>query len=254
MGALVKTAFLRGRRRAPPPAPASPLSRDLWLEGNTGAKLAARWFPAASSKGVVVLAHPDKRLAKAWFERAGWVEFLHRHEYDVLTFDFPGYGASRGPATYYHEDVIAAAKLAEEWSGRLPVHVVGVSMGAFAAANASPRMPWVSSLVLESPYPNFNSWYAAGDDGASVRIMRTFDRLFPRSSHAIQADKNIAHAVPPRILVAVADEDEVTPPALSESIAKANPRVALHRIPGAKHLEPFAVSTEYREAVLKTFG
>ena len=55
-----------------------------------------------------------------------------------ITFDFTGYGESRGPATYYHEDLLAAARFAEHWAGGFPVHVVGVSMGAFAAANASP--------------------------------------------------------------------------------------------------------------------
>lgn len=252
MGALVKTAFLRGRRRAPPPAPAHLPSREVTFEGNTGATLAGRWFPAERPRGVVVLAHPDKRLAQAWFAKVGWVDFLHRHDYDVLTFDFPGYGASRGPATYYHEDVLAAARLAEEWSGRLPVHVVGVSMGAFATANAAHRMPRVTSIVLESPYPSFNAWYASG---VERRIMDAFDLAFPRSSRAIQADRNIAHAAVKRILMCVAEEDEVTRPALSDAVAVAAPpeRTTVLRVPKARHLEPFEVSAEYREAVLRAF-
>src|SRR5439155_19946345 len=44
VGALVKTAFLRDRRRAPPPAPA--IAREVTFEGNTGARIAARWFAA----------------------------------------------------------------------------------------------------------------------------------------------------------------------------------------------------------------
>ena len=250
-GALVKAAFLRGRRRAPPPAPPHLPSRDVAFEGNTGARLAGRWFPAERPRGVVVLAHPDKRLAKDWFVKAGWVDFLHAHGYDALTFDFPGYGASRGPATYYHEDVVAAARFAEEWSGRLPVHVVGVSMGAFAAANASPRLAWVRSLVLESPYPSFNAWYAGKPE---ARVMGLFDKAFPRSSRAIQADRNLARALPPRVLVALAEADEVTPPALSEAVAAALPRAEVLRVAGARHLELFGQSDAYREAALRTLG
>lgn len=249
VGALVKTAFLRGRRRAPPPPPDHLPSRDVTFEGNTGARIAGRWFPAERPKGAVVLAHPDKRLAKDWFVKAGWVDFLHQNGYDALTFDFPGYGASRGPATYYHEDVLAAARFAEAWSGRLPVHVVGVSMGAFAAANASPRLTWVKSLVLESPYPSFNAWYAGKPE---ARVMDAFDKAFPRSSRAIQADRNIAHAAPRRVLVALAEEDEVTPPALSEAVARALPRAEVVRVKGARHLELFERAPEYREAVLRT--
>lgn len=255
VGALVKTAFLRDRRRAPPAPPAHLPSRDVTLEGNTGASLAARWFPAASdrkARGAVVLAHPDKRLAKDWFVKNGQVEFLHRHGFDVLAFDFPGYGGSRGPATYYHEDVLAAARLAKEWSGFLPVHVWGVSMGAFATANASPRLDGVASIVLESPYPTFNAWYAGKPE---ARMMAWFDRAFPRSSAAIQAHRNISRAAPPRVLVAIAEEDEVTPPALSDAVAVAAPpeRTTVLRVPKARHLEPFESSSAYREAVLRTF-
>jgi len=127
VGALVKTAFLRDRRRAPPPAPA--IAREVTFEGNTGARIAARWFAAEKPKGAVVLAHPDKRLAKAWFEREGHIQWLQENGFDVLTFDFPGYGASRGPATYYHEDVLAAFRFARDWSGHAPGARVGRQHG-----------------------------------------------------------------------------------------------------------------------------
>lgn len=250
VGALVKTAFLRGRRRAPPPAALPIAAREVSFEGNTGAHIAARWFPAEKPRGAVVLAHPDKRLAKAWFEREGHVAWLHENGYDVLTFDFPGYGASRGPATYYHEDVLAAFRFAREWSGMLPVHVWGVSMGAFAAANASPHLDGCGALVLESPYPNFNSWYG---DRKEARIMQAFDKWFPRSSRAIQADKNVADAAARRILVALATEDEITPVHLSERVASAAPaeRTTLVRVAG-KHFAPFG-DTSFRASLLDLF-
>ena len=250
VGALVKTAFLRDRRRAPPPA-ALPFAREVRFEGNTGARIAARWFPAVQPKGAVVLAHPDKRLAKAWFEREGHVAWLHEHGYDVLTFDFPGYGASRGPATYYHEDVLAAFRFARDWSGMLPVHVWGVSMGAFAAANASPHLDGCGALVLESPYPNFNSWYG---DRKEARVMQAFDKWFPRSSRAIQADKNVADAAARRILVALAEEDEITPVALSERVANAAPqdKTQVVRVAG-KHFAPFK-DEGFRARVLNTIA
>lgn len=251
VGSLVKAVMLRDRRRPPAPAPEHIASRDVTLDGNTGAQLSARWFPAGRSKGVVVLAHPDKRAAKHWFVKSGWVDFLHQHDYDVLTFDFTGYGASRGPATYYHEDLLAAARLAQDWSGFLPVHVVGVSMGAFAAANASPKLSFAKSLTLESPYPSFNAWYPRGFQKS---FMNGFDRAFPASSRAIQADRNIANAAPERILVALAEQDEVTRPELSEAIFHAAPaeRSRLVRLKG-KHFS--AIDDEaFREALLKTLG
>lgn len=246
-GAFVKTAFLRDRRGGPwtPDLPHTPVS----FEGNTGARLAGHWFAAEKPRGAVVLAHPDRRYGKHWFVKEGYVPFLLENGYDVLTFDFTGYGESRGPATYYHEDVLAAARLAEHWGGRLPVHVVGVSMGAFAAANASPRLDFVRSLVLESPYPSFNAWYGKGP---MLHAMRAFDAAFPRTSAAIQADRNIARAAPKRVLVAWSPRDEVTPPHLSERIADAAPHAERLQV-DAPHLG-FLQDARYREALLSVLG
>jgi len=246
-GAFVKAAFLRGRRGGPW-VPDIPHTR-VGFEGNTGARLVGHWFAARDAKGAVVLAHPDRRYGKHWFVKEGYVAFLVENGFDVLTFDFTGYGESRGPATYYHEDVVAAARVAEHWGGRLPVHVVGVSMGAFAAANASPRLDFVRSLALESPYPTFNSWYG---DGPMLHAMRLFDRAFPRSSAAIQADRNLARAVPSRILVAWSPSDEVTPPALSRRMAEVAPHAQRLEV-DAPHLA-FLKDARYREALLAHLG
>ena len=251
-GALVKTVFLRDRRGGPWVPPGHLVHAPVSFEGNTGARVAGHWFPHERPRGAVVLAHPDRRYGKHWFVKAGWVDFLHENGYEVLTFDFPGYGESHGPATYYHEDVLAAARFAREWSGLLPVSVVGVSMGAFAAANASPRLDFVHALVLESPYPNFNAWYGRGPYALA---MRAFDRAFPRTSAAIQADRHVAQAQARRLLVAYSEADDVTPPALSEAVARAAPadRTRVLRLKDARHLALFE-DEAYRQAVLETLA
>lgn len=252
VGRIVRTFFSRAKPGGPWLPPADLKWEPLAFEGNTGARLAGRWFPADAPRGVVVLVHPDRRYGKHWFERTGWVRFLHEAGYDVLTFDLAGYGESVGPATYYHEDVLAAVEVARRWSGGLPIHLVGVSLGAFAVANASPRLAGVRSLVLESPYPSFNAWYGRGPARWG---MDAFDRLFPRTSRAIRADKNVARTEVPRILVALAEDDELTAPALTEAVARAAPAGAtrLVRVPGA-HLAPFETSEAYRRAILETFA
>ncbi|HVM45636.1 MAG TPA: hypothetical protein VM582_06845 [Candidatus Thermoplasmatota archaeon] len=128
--------------------------------------------------------------------------------------------------------------------------MVGVSYGAFALANAAPQLPWVRSIALESPYPNFNAWYPGGVQRAAIEL---FDRAFPRSARYAQADRNIARALPERILVCLAEDDDVTPPDLTAAVARAAPqgRTTLVRVPRAKHLEPFAKSEEYRRALLR---
>jgi hypothetical protein len=84
--------------------------------------------------------------------------------------------------------------------------------------------------------------------------MEAFDRWFPRSSRAIQADKNVADAAARRVLVAIATEDEITAPALSERVAAAAPqaRTSVVRIAG-KHFAPFR-DDGFRRTLLQTLN
>ncbi|HVL46984.1 MAG TPA: alpha/beta fold hydrolase [Candidatus Thermoplasmatota archaeon] len=252
VGLFAKAVFVRGRRRTPPEKPKHPPSQEVVIEGDVGQRLVARWFPVERPRGVVVLAHPDTRWAKDWFVQRGWIDFIHEAGLEALAFDFTGYGASEGPATYPLDDVLAATRFAQAGSGFLPVHVVGVSYGACAVANAAPRLSGVKSIVLESPFPNLNIWFR---DRLRRLAMDVFDRAFPKTSRFAQADENIAHALPERILFCLAEEDETTPPALTEAVARRAPqeRTTLLRVPGASHLEPFTTSEEYRQALLKTW-
>lgn len=248
VGAFVRRVFWGNRRGKPWPVPPHLQHDAVRFAGNSGATLAGRYFPHPVPKGVVVLAHPDRRYGQHWFVREGWVEFLLLHGYDVLTFDFAPFGSSRGGSTYLHEDVRGAVDFARRWSGDLPVHVIGLSIGAFAAVNASPRLD-VASLVLESPYPTFNAWYGKG---WGRWAMAAFDALFPRTAAVIQAHENIAHARAPRILVAASSDDDVTPVGLSRAVFERAPAQARWlEVPGAAHLGLFA-HPAYREAILDT--
>lgn len=252
MGAIVKTLFHRGRKGARWSASPALAPRAVEIPSFDGATLSGTWFACGSPRGAVLLAHPDRRYGQHWFVREGWVHLLRAHGYEALTFDFPGYGGSRGPPTYHHEHVLAAARVAHEHAGGLPLHAVGLSLGAFAIANAAPRLD-AESLVLESPYPSFNAWYGRG---AAKWAMDFFDGVFPRTSASIQADRNLARARARRILVALAEEDEVTAPRLTEAMVERLPpgRARLVRVPGARHLEPFAASAGYRAAILATLA
>lgn len=248
VGAFVRRAFWGSRRGKSWEIPAHLQHDDVRFPGNSGAILAGRYFPHPAPKGVVVLAHPDRRYGQHWFVREGWVEWLLRNGYEVLTFDFAPFGASRGGSTYLHEDVLGAVAFARRWSGGQPVHVVGLSIGAFAATNASPFLD-VESLVLESPYPTFNVWYGRG---WGKWAMEAFDLLFPRTAAVIQAHENIARAKAPRILVAAVPGDEVTPARLSRVVFDAAPRRARWvEVPGVQHLGLFA-DEGYRATILAT--
>lgn len=249
---LVKTMVRNVLGWKPPPRTQPILTNLPWeaftFQGNTGAQIAARWFAAPDARGTVILAHPDRRAGQQWFLPKGYIEFLRDAHYNVMTFDFAGYGDSRGGSTYLVEDVIAAYQAARTRTD-LPVHVLGVSIGAFQAANASPYMSGLGALILESPFPTFNAWYGRGWGRLSMSV---FDVLFPKTSALIQANKNVAYAQAKRILIVGADGDRVTPIRLSEAVmAEAPPsRSEFLRLNGYDHLSLFERSDEYRQRIL----
>lgn len=254
VGSFVRATLFRRRHSKPRAVPPHLQHEELRFIGNSGAKLVGRFFSQPAPAGVVVLAHPDRRYAQHWFVKTGWIDWLLANGYSVLTFDFTNYGGSHGGSTYLFEDLIAASHLAREKQPGTPVHVIGLSLGAFSAANAGPELDFVESMVLESPYPSFNSWYEGDGHRIGKGAMKLFDKLWPRTARLIQADQRIGQAHAKRILVAASRSDEVTGSELSRRVfLGAKPGMATwFEVDGVEHLGLFEASQAYREAVLAT--
>lgn len=254
VGAIGRNVFFRDRRGGPWPLPPDLRAEAVEIAGNTGARLPGRLFLLDDRPvhGMVVLVHPDRRYAQHWFVREGIVPWLLAHGLECLTFDLAAYGSARGGSTYMTEDVVAAARLAADESGGLPVHLWGQSLGAFLAANAAKDVPDLGALVLESPYPDYVSW--AGDRPRAW-LSRAWYRTFPRSAETIDLAANLPRARARRVLVAASAADVVTPPALSRRAAEHGPpgRTRYLEVANAPHLALFG-EPSYREALLDAFG
>lgn len=252
VGLIVRRFWLGDRRGGPWDPPPELEWDDVVFPGNTGARLTGRYFKSQVPRGVVVAVHPDKRYAGHWFVRTGWVHRLTQVGLDVLTFDLTGYGGSHGPSTYYAEDVHCAIRFAAERAGEVPVHVFGVSVGAYAAAIAAPWMDGVEGLVLESPYPDTTAWYGGG---IGAFASRTFNTAFRKTAQYLQADQRIRDASANKILVVASTDDTVTPHHLSRRVAQSAPagRTRYLEVTGFPHLG-LHDSADYRQAMLRTFS
>jgi alpha-beta hydrolase superfamily lysophospholipase len=104
-------------------------------------------------RGVVILQHGIRGDRTAMVPRA---QFLSKAGYAVLLFDFQAHGESLGKnITLGHlesRDSQAAVKYVKSRFPGKPVGVIGVSLGAAAAALADPPLD-VQALVLEMMYP-----------------------------------------------------------------------------------------------------
>ncbi len=220
----------------------------LAFESGSGARIAALYAPAAvARKGVVVCAHPLRRDAKGFFLSTGRADVLRRHGYDVLLFDFNGFGESSSGDFRYVRDLLAAAAVARERAGGLPVHALAACFGAVWTLGAAALDDTFSRIVLEAPLSSMRDYLAA--DPLGKLVFELAWRLFPgAAAHAdpLAAAAKIAGA--PRLLFITGEDDLVAPPAMAERLRAACGlplgEDTLWRVAGAAHLRAFEAAPE----------
>ncbi|MEM7467556.1 MAG: alpha/beta fold hydrolase [Pseudomonadota bacterium] len=139
------------------PAPSKPtLPKDLPIgsfdiQSKSGSTIAGWHISAKNPKGLVLLFHGIRSSRSSMIERA---RMFYQHQYSVMMIDFQAHGESSGSAiTVGHlerYDVIATVKHARTIEPRIPIVVLGVSMGGASALFASPLN--IDAMILESVY------------------------------------------------------------------------------------------------------
>lgn len=174
----------------------------------------------APGAGTVVLAHPDRRYGGHWFVREGWIEALQERGLGVVWFDQPGYGRGNGGSPFLYENVAAACLRAQRLDAG-PVRLIGISLGAFAAAIAAAHVP-LAAVVLESPYPTFGDWYRGRGWSIERAAIGAWSLAFGKSMPAVDAGHLFSTTRMPA-LVAWSRSDETTAAALSRALADVRP-------------------------------
>lgn len=157
----------------------------------------------------VVLAHGGRFTKESWQPQA---EMLVRAGFEVLAFDFRGFGKSHGPGDTdmdtapMHLDVLAAVRYLRK-NGAKTVSVVGGSFGGSAAADASSasRQGEIDRLILlaadgngpaeriKSPLLIIVARDDANDDGPRLPHIRAWFDKAPEPKRLIVLDGS-AHA------------------------------------------------------------
>jgi len=188
------------------------------IASGSGATLAGAFACAhGRSKGVVVCAHPMRRSAKGYFLASGRAEMLRRNGYDVLLFDFNGFGESPHGNFNYPLDVLAAGEFAREIAGGLPVNVLAASFGAGWTLCAATRAHPFDSIVLECPFTTPQEFYARYPFGRMA--LDALWQCFPktrRSMVPLEAAERLSGT--PRVFFIGCLADVTTAPAMTRRL------------------------------------
>jgi pimeloyl-ACP methyl ester carboxylesterase len=229
----------------------------LRIASRSGASLACLYGAGSGERqGVVVCAHPLRRDAKGFFLSNGRAAMLRRNGYDVLLFDFNGFGASTHGDFKYVEDVLAAGDYARSRAATLPVHVLAICFGAVWTLCAAAHDHPFDGIVVEAPLTSLHEYYAGDRFGQA--LLRLFWRLFPRTAaDAVPIEAVAKLAGHSRLLVIGGVDDAVAPIGMSRRLVAACGLPPWSRslwcVPGATHLRAFETLPAEYEARVTTF-
>jgi len=234
---------------------------DAWerigLPSGSGAKLAGLYGAAETERrGVVVCMHPLRRDAKGYFLSSGRADMLRRNGFDVLLFDFNGFGESSLGDFNYARDVLAAAEYARGRADGLPVSALAVCFGAIWALGAATLAQPFASIALEAPLTSMHEYYARHPLAAA--FFKLLWRLFPRSAaNASPLESAGKLRGSPRLLIIGGLDDTTAPPQMSRRLYDAcdlpNGARSVWYVEGAAHARAYETAPREYEARVTSF-
>ena len=212
-----------------------PNLRDCWVTAEDGVKLHGWFAPAESSKATLVISHGN---AGNISHRYLLMRSLVRHKFNVLMYDYRGYGRSEGTPT--EEGVYEDGRAFFDYALTLPevnpqrVILWGTSLGGAVAVDVATQRP-AAGLILESTF-------TSAKDVASILYSFLPVQFFLRSNFN-SIEKIRALNIP--TLIIHGEHDSIIPIGLGRKLFNAaNEPKEFYEIPGADHNDTFFVGGE----------
>lgn len=225
----------------PPPPPEAGIVELVRVPAADGAVMEGWYFPARRDPGVPPRALVVQAHGNGWNLQAQWrgAKWLADRGFDVLAFDYRGFGNSPGRATRQGaiDDVNAAIDWAQRRAARRGLRVVlfGQSMGAALSVEVGTRRADLAAIVIDSP---FDSWPGVAAFALSRRAwlrapLRLALAVALRRSGPELADV-VGHVGPPLFIVS-GEADRVCPPEMARNLSE-RAGCGLLEIAGAPHV------------------
>lgn len=237
-----------------------PDADDFGTPGDAGFPFEEAWFPSGGHRlhaflmrgfgdrrGTVLHCHGNAGNITAHFPLAA---FLARGGYDVLSFDYAGFGRSEGrPSLPGIEDDARAALaylLSREDLDRNRIAVFGQSLGGAAAAAAAEH-PAVRCAILEATFTTYRAMARATFVGRA--LLPLVPMVIPKGGPAA----HLRRIAPRPILLLHGEADSVVPSRFSRELHEMAPsHTRLLIVPSVDHLTaPADEQPPFAEAALR---
>jgi len=235
-------------------------AQELWFEAEDGSPLNGWWIPArlpagGTARGTVIHAHGNAANISNHLPQVAW---LPAAGYHLLTFDYRGFGQSKGSPS--PDGVVADTRAAIAAARRQPgvdaqrLVVLGQSLGGATAIRAVAQdSAGVKLLIVDSAFDSYRG--IARDAVRGSSLLGALARLAEGSLPGDPSDPRTAIAtlqVP--VLIVHGEQDRVVPVAHAQRLYEAAhaPR-ALLLVPGGQHIEALT-RPELRARILQAMA
>jgi uncharacterized protein len=240
-------------------APADLTVESVTFPSKSGATIHGWLLGAETNRAVVILQHG---IHGSRMELVARARFLSEAGYAVLMFDFQGHGESISSHITFgyleSRDSQAAVAFAKARFPGKPIGVIGLSLGAAAAALAEPPLD-VQALVLEMMYPTV---VEATKDRIAMRFGPLGRLLSPLltaqlkwrigcTTDDLRPIVSVASIAVPKLFIAGAEDRNTTLAESKEIFARAAEPKAFVTFEGARHEDLLTIAPDrYKKTTL----
>ncbi|WP_176508464.1 MULTISPECIES: alpha/beta hydrolase [Pseudomonas] len=190
----------------------------------------------AQAKGVVLLCHPFLKYGMHYFFENKLDQPFLDQGYNVIAFNFKGFGRSTIGGHAFADDVLAIArKITREYPG-LPIHLVGCSFGGYHLSHALARdaSPFTSA-VLDSVPVSVRSYFTRGPLRLAMRWISGSRLAVPTGTCAIDHSLKSVRHLPIAYLYGL--DDRYIPETSVQRLSADCTSVHMVAFEGCRHLE-----------------